>query len=366
MRNQAFFYGEIMEKYIELMRRIMACKAVTANVEAVNAAESTMRAFLEAEGLHCQMENIDGRTILYASTVPGKVTDVVFNSHLDVVPPSNPDDHILKIDGDTLRGRGTEDCIGNAICCAKIMCELQGKASVGTFFAGDEENGGETTKGMVDRGYNANKIGIVMDGGAFTICTAQKGILVLKFTAQGRAGHSSQPWLFDNAIDKLLDGYAKFKAAWPVKASSRDQWHDTMAPCIIKGGNANNQIPDYAELIVNIRYINADDEEKIIEMAHRTSGLDVSVYRGCQPLYADESNVALIKLKESMQSFFPDQRVTFCHMNGATDARHMGTMGVPIAILGIPGGGAHAASEWASISGIEKYAEFLKKYILAL
>ena len=355
-----------MEKYIELMRKLMACKSVTADVSAVNAAENTMREFLEAEGLHCTMENIDGRTILYASTDEGKLTDVIFNAHLDVVPPSNPDDHVLKIDGDTLRGRGTEDCIGNAICCAKIMCELKGRASVGTFFAGDEENGGSTSKGMADRGYNARKIGIVMDGGAYTVCTAQKGILVLKFVARGRAGHSSQPWLFDNAIDKLLDGYARFKAAWPVKACAADNWHDTMAPCIITGGNANNQIPDYAELTINIRFINEADESKILEMAKKTSGLEVSVYRGCKPLYADESNPALIGLKDSIQAFFPDKKVTYLHMNGATDARHMGGMGIPIAVLGIPGGGAHSATEWASISGIRKYAECLEKYILSL
>lgn len=353
-----------MEKYIELMRKIMTCKAVTANVEAVNQAENTMRAFLEAEGLHCSMENIDGRTILYASTVPGKMTDVIFNAHLDVVPPSNPDDHILKIDGDILRGRGTEDCIGNAICCAKILCDLLGKASVGAFFAGDEENGGSTTRGMVERGYNARKIGIVMDGGAYKICSAQKGILVLKFVARGRAGHSSAPWLFDNAIDKLIDGYAKFRAAFPVKATAEDRWHDTMAPCIVKGGNANNQIPDYAELTVNIRYTNAEDEDNIIDMAMRTSGLEVSTTRGCKPLYADESNPALLGLKQALQDFFPDKQVGFHHMDGATDARHMGDMGIPIAVLGIPGGGAHSASEWASISGIRQYAECLEKYIL--
>ncbi len=355
-----------MEKYIELMRKLMTCKSVTSDVKAVNAAENTMREFLEAEGLHCSMEDIDGRTILYASTVPGKVTDVIFNAHLDVVPPSNSDDHVLKIDGDTLRGRGTEDCLGNAICCAKIMCELKGKASVGTFFTGDEENGGSTTRGMVVRGYNARKIGIVMDGSAYNVCTAQKGILVLKFTAKGRTGHSSAPWLFENAIDKLLDGYAKFKAAWPVKATAEDPWHDTMTPCIIKGGNANNQIPDYAELIVNIRYINPEDENNIIDMAMRTSGLEVSVYRGCKPLYADEKNVALAKLKDSMQEFFPEHKVAFHHMNGATDARHMGDMGIPIAVLGIPGGGAHSANEWSSISGIDQYSVFLKKYVLSL
>ena len=219
---------------------------------------------------------------------------------------------------------------------------------------------------MVERGYNARKIGIVMDGGAYSVCTAQKGILILKFVARGVTGHASAPWAFDNAIAKLLDGYARFKAAWPEKATAKDQWHDTMTPCIIKGGNANNQIPDYAELTVNIRYTNKEDESNIIDMAMRTSGLEVSTTRGCEPLYADESNPALIRLKDALQESFTDHDVSFVHMNGATDARHMGDMGIPIAVLGIPGGGAHYANEWASVSGIRRYADCLEKYIMGL
>ncbi len=355
-----------MEKYLELLKRLMDCKAVSSDVNAVDAAERTMGGFLEDEGLHVRYEELCGRRVAYASTVDGGTPGILFNAHLDVVPPLAEGQFTLSEKDGILKGRGVEDCQGNAICVAKILCDLKGKANVAAFFSADEELGGETTLAMVRKGYAAGRIAIVMDGDPYGIVTAQKGIIVLKFAARGTSGHSSTPWLFDNPICRLMEGYDRFRRAWPFKADAEDQWHPTFAPCMVNGGFAENQIPDYAEMTVNIRYTRQEDYQFIMDLARNSSGLDVTLERECRPYSCDEGSDAILGLKEALGKAFPDKGVAFRRMNGATDARHMGDMGVPVAILGIPGGGAHSADEWADIRGIAQYAECLENYALSL
>ena len=116
-----------------------------------------------------------------------------------------------------------------------------------------EESGGSTTAYMVERGYGAKKIILILDAAPYGIAHAQKGIISLTLRANGKGGHSSEPWALSNPIDLLVDGYVKLRAAWP--ALPADHWGDSMTPCIISGGQAFNQIPDTAEMVLNIRFI---------------------------------------------------------------------------------------------------------------
>lgn len=351
-----------MQDYLELLKQLMLCRSVTSDIAAVNKASALLRDFLTNNGLACTTEDCDGRNVLFASTVPGKQPDFLLNAHIDVVPTTSPEQHSPVIDGDIVRGRGANDCLGNAVCIAKCLVNLNRKASVAAFFTCDEETGGKTTAAMLARGYRANKMAIVIDASPFCVTTAQKGILILKLTAHGKAGHASEPWAFDNAIEKLINGFARLKCSWPA-VTVDDQWHNTMTPCIISGGNADNQIPDTASLIINIRFINDSELDSIVSTIKNVTDLEVTKLRVCHPLYTDENNPLLISLLDAIQKEFPDKKASFCRMNGATDARHMSCMKVPVAIIGTPGGGAHSDAEWADFKGITKYAKLLSDFI---
>ena len=62
-----------MNDSLELLKELIRCKPVSDRIDNVNQAESVMRNYLESKGLYCVTEQIDGRSVLYASTVPGKV-----------------------------------------------------------------------------------------------------------------------------------------------------------------------------------------------------------------------------------------------------------------------------------------------------
>jgi succinyl-diaminopimelate desuccinylase len=347
---------------IELLEKLIACKAITDDLPAVNKAIAVMHDFLSSNGLYCTLENASGRHILYAATVETKAPDFLLNAHLDVVPGTE-EQFIPRIDGDIIYARGTGDCQGNSTVIADLLLRLKGKASVGAIFSTDEEDGGLTTAYMVRHGYTAKKMIIVLDGSPYSIATAQKGIIDCTLQANSKGGHSSTPWEFISPIDMLIDGYIKLRDTWP-KGSSENQWVDTMAPTIISGGTVHNQIPDTAEMHINIRYINNGDSESILEKIKEITGLEVIVSSICNPFFADESNEMIQKLQAAMREKYPEKEIPLYRMNGATDARHFAKLSAPSAVIGTEHGGIHTSDEWARISSYDKYVEILEKFIL--
>ena len=347
-----------MNEYLNLLENLIRCKAVSENIENVNRAIGTMRSFLESKGVFCKTEVLDGREILYASAMPGKEQDILLNSHLDVVPaPDSMFEPEIK-DG-KIFARGSSDCQGNAVILARILCELNGKASVSAVFTSDEEIGGSTTLAMVERGYSARKMVLILDAGPYSIANGQKGIIKVTLRAKGKGGHSAEPWALKNPIDLLIDGYVKLRSLWPEIPA--DHWGNTMAPCIIRGGSVANQVPDTAEMVLNIRYISEDDFEKIAAVV-RSVGLEADIAQKCCPVFVDENHPMMQKLKMEMDTFFGRETV-FYRMDGATDARHFAVLKVPVAILGTLGGGMHSSGEWQDLRNAEDYAALLKAFV---
>lgn len=287
----------------------------------------------------------------------------MLNAHLDVVP-AEEESWQVRVEDEWVYGRGSVDCKGNAVTIIKALCEMPEGVSVGAFFTCDEEIGGLTTKYMVEQGYYPKRMTCIMDSWENDcICNAQKGILVVKLVAHGKGGHSSAPWVFDNPIDKLMDGYIKFREMWknPVHG---DVWHKSMAGTVIRGGMVGNQIPDTAELTLNFRYVEKSEKEEILEMLQVT-GLEVVEVESCIPVCvptdAEEFKMLASVLEKNMGAFNG-----YRQMCGATDARHFASLGLPIAIIGVQGGGAHALVEKVSLRSMEKYVQVIKDLALKL
>lgn len=354
------------EEYIQLLCDMVKCRAETIKKDAVNKSSAVLQAFLKKEGVRYVVENCDGYDVIYASTVPGKTADFIFNAHIDVVPAMTEDQYEPVIDGETIHGRGVDDCLGPVVCITKLLVDCKNTgASVGAIFNCDEERGGHTAAIMVDRGYGEGaKLISVVDGPNYAVAVSQKGIVSAIVTARGETGHSSRPWLFKNALDILIDAYIKIRDAWPKADLKGDLVnYNSMALCQLNGGFAHNQIPDKAEMVINFRVTRPGDNEKVIDFVKKTTGLEVSYVESCQPVYYDENTPMLANLKNAMAAYFPDKNVEFAHMFGATDARHFVRWGVPVAVLGVEGQGPHSQHESLSLKNMFDMADFFAKFV---
>ena len=343
------------------LKELVAIPSESAKTERVNEAMAFTRAYLEKRGVPCATERDGQRDILYASTRPGKVQDYLLCVHLDVVPAPDPKMYEPRIEGNRLYGRGACDDKGNAAVAVQTLVSLLGKASVGVIFTADEEIGGLTTLTMVKRGYAARRFVIVIDTGPYKVAVAQKGNSYITVRAVGKGGHSSQPWRLDNPIDKLFDAYAKFRAAWPKP--TEDHWCDIASATMVSAGEARNRIPDTAEMTINLRFVTKDGVERVCK-ALKDVGLEIAnVVTTGVPVASDPSAPEIQRLLSAMRAKWPERKPSLNKMLAATDARHFVDMGVPIAIIGAEGGGAHAAVEWISLRCLDEYADLLERFL---
>ena len=324
---------------------LIRLRPVTENVDQVNLVSRELRAYLEAHGVPCRTETINGRDVLYACTVPDcRRPDFLFNAHIDVVPAASPDqfEPVLSDDG-TLEGRGAGDCLGCAVAIADALIARTGKpgASCGAVFSADEETGGETTDGMIRLGYGAKKAVVIVDADYAAVTIAQKGIVSVRLTQHSKTGggHSSQPWNFENPIDTMIDSYRKLRDAWknPVET---DQWHDSMAATVLSAGTVVNQIPDTASMCVNFRFTEPDGEQKIMELLRRCGDWEIE-----HPVFR--------KIRDIMSRRLGGREIPFVRLNGATDARFFIKLGVPVAILGVDGAGIHGKHETLKVDSLD-------------
>jgi len=352
-----------MRSATRLLRALAACRPVSADVPAVNSVVDLLWAELESAGLHTVIEELDARRILFASTVAdGECPDVLLNAHLDVVP-GEPDQFDLKEENGRLYGRGTSDCLGNCAVAARVLNRLKGRASVGAIFSTDEEIGGATTAAMVERGYGANHLILVMDGGGYAVTVGQKGVLTVRLKAGGVACHAAEPWKGENAIDRLIEGYRRVRQLFS-RVTPPDTWRNTLVASKLSAGTVSNRVPDIAEMTLNIRFTGESTAAGLLEQLVAVSGLDAECLMTCPPVSFSPETPILKRLAEHMERSF-ERPIEVTRLNGATDARHFVSVDAPIAIIGLPGADVHGKNECVEKAALAAYENMLAGFIEA-
>ena len=295
-------------------------------------------------------------------TVNGKEPDYLFNAHMDVVPATD-DQFVPRTEGDLMYGRGTADCLGACAVIAQTLIRLKDKASCGAIFTADEEIGGSTTAGMVERGYKAKKCVVIIDAAYDELTFAQKGVLAAEifFHSKTGGGHASTPWEFDNPIDRLIDGYIRLRNSW-TNPTAQAQWSNSMTPCIFRAGFAHNQIPDQASMMLNIRFVNPEDKDRILAQIRELTGCDeIRPFDICPPVVTNPDAPVVQKLRGIMASHI-GRDIPLCRMNGATDARHFTSLDLPLALIGTLGSGEHSPCESVSLASLETVSDILADF----
>jgi acetylornithine deacetylase/succinyl-diaminopimelate desuccinylase-like protein len=353
---------------VDFLREMVAIPSVSDDMPQVNRATRAMAGYLEKRGVFCTVEKMgNGREVLYASVTPGKGHDFVLAPHLDVVPPTSPDQFTMRREGDRVIGRGAYDCKGRAVAVAEVLCALVGKnVSVGCIFGSDEEIGGESTKWMVnEKGYAPKKMAIIPDASYGKLVYAHKGHTLFRIKVRGRGGHSSRPWECDDSIAKMSRDYLKIREIWDKRHPlAEDKWSDVLTATQLKADDgALNLIPQAVDLVLNLRSVSPAAKDEAMELIKSVTGCEVEIILHSSPVTSNPGHPLMERLRKVM-SEIQDFEVPFDRMFAATDARAFVTCGVPIAMLGTKGHGAHAADEWDTLSSQDEMRDFLVKFLL--
>jgi succinyl-diaminopimelate desuccinylase len=357
---------------IEFVKGLIAIPSESRSIPECNRATAYLKDYLERRGVHCHVERTEeGRDALYAATLPGKEHDYAFVTHIDVVPAADPSQFQPKVVGDEIWGRGACDTKVNAALIAQVLVNLAGKASVGAFFATDEDGcaGKVPTCTMLRRaGFTPKKMVLVGDtlgDSTNRLFTAQKGHWGFRITAKGRGGHSSIPWKLDNAIPKITKAVDSLMAAYPKPPAGTD-WYSTLAPTILSAGDAPNSIPGEASATFSFRYIGKNDVAWLSGLVRQTTGLEPETLY-CVPPVTNNPDDPLIKgLFNAMQANWKDREFKIANLYGATDAFQFSDLDLPTVIFTHDGAGAHKPDEHGSLASAAEYLDFFTKWIPTL
>jgi acetylornithine deacetylase len=207
---------------------------------------------LSSEGFDVQREGDSVWFTLGASKRP----HLVLLSHIDTVPPCEGwigDPFKLRVDGDKLLGLGANDgkgCVAAMIMAARKRRAEELDGSVTFAFVAEEERGGDGVRAVKAKLPEIDAA-VIGEPTALEVCTAQRGMLMLRCTAHGEAAHAAHAELGENAIHKTARDITRL-------AMMEFEPHESLGvarPQVtqISGGLARNQLPDRCEFFVDIR-----------------------------------------------------------------------------------------------------------------
>jgi len=177
-------------------------------------------------------------------------------SHLDTVPPcagwsSNP--FKAHVEGGKLIGLGANDAKGSVAAMIMTARELQHgdlEGSITFAFVSDEERGGEGIQTIKPKLGHIDAA-IVGEPTSLQVCTAQRGLLILRCIAHGKASHAAHAHLGDNAIHKAARDISRLTV---MEFEPHEDLGATRAEVTqINGGLARNQVPDRCDFFVDLR-----------------------------------------------------------------------------------------------------------------
>jgi succinyl-diaminopimelate desuccinylase len=293
----------------------------------------------------------------------------ILNGHLDVVP-APPELFRPRLEDGHLYARGAQDMKVSALVLAQVFRELAGTVPypLGLQLVTDEEIGGrDGTLHQIENGVTADFV-IIGEHSGLRVVTDSKGMVTATLRASGRAGHSAYPWQGDNALVKLHRSLARLLAAHPVPAD--EQWRTTVNLARVHTPNlARNQIPDFAEAWLDIRYppqdvnLNGKTAEQIaLYLAGFCEpGVTPVIDHADPPHHADDNRPEIVRLRQAVRN--QGYRGDLMRKHGAADGRFYYQRGVDAVIFGIGGDGLHGAAEYADISTIRPYYRALKEFL---
>lgn len=257
------------------------------NIPSISGDEAQICTFLEnllsTLGWKVERQEVaEGRHNLWVKSPEVPSPALVFNSHMDTVPPFFP----CRENEEWIYGRGACDTKGSmaAQIFAAESLRQQGVHQVGLLLVvGEEEDHiGARLAGSWPKKPRAVIVAEPTEG---RLVTSQKGMLRLRLESRGQPGHSGYPESGSSAWEPLLTTLHKLqKEPWPVHPS---HGATTLNMGQVTSPNAANVISDFAaaELVFRVSTKAEDVLKRVRELLE--SDVDLEVMVSSDPLELD-------------------------------------------------------------------------------
>jgi acetylornithine deacetylase/succinyl-diaminopimelate desuccinylase len=321
----------------------------------------------------------------------GKKESLMFNGHLDTVPPYNMVIPAFEpvITENKISGRGAVDMKGSIAAMLTAMALIKRsdiKLKGDLFFTGviDQEQRSVGSVDLVDKNIDVD-YAVVGEPTNLKICNAHKGMEWIKIIIKGKSAHGSTP---EKGINPI---YHACRIASEIELLNKElemrendiMGNPTVNVGVISGGNDPNIVPSVCYIEVDRRYTTEEKREDIYEEIKRIITRLNAAYPAYQteiismddricplkniPLKTNEDNKLIKALKKGVKnSGLKDTEVT--SFRGWSDAAlFVNELNIPSVVFG-PGlpEQCHAADESLEIEQLKKAVKVYLSLIIEL
>jgi LysW-gamma-L-lysine carboxypeptidase len=296
---------------------------------------------------------------------------ILLCGHMDTVAGHVP----LRLENDKIYARGAVDAKGPlaamVTAAAAVAQDPAFNAKILVASVVEEEATSRGIKHLIKDGVSADYAIFGEPSGVGNITIGYKGNLHLRITCKTETGHSSTPWLYENALDKAFELWQQIQNSLPPVETQKSPFYAVTA-CLTKmsGGTANSVIPFESEIHIDLRVPPQltsaqvfNDTKKVIaqyEADNPKVQVKVTVEDSNEPFEVDKSSPIVKALSSSIRKVL-NKPATLLRKTGTGDMNILGrAINAPIVTYG-PGDSHldHTTDEHIIIS---EYLDSIKVY----
>lgn len=348
----------------DYLEELVAFPSITSDKEALKKCAEFCAEFFENRGLHTKLIESKGYPNVIATTRNVKRPKVLLQCHMDVVPAKD-ELFMMKRGGGRLTGRGAFDmkfaCASYMRLVDKLAKDIR-KYDFGIMLTFDEEIGGRNgVEALLKKGYGASVCILPDSGKNWRLESSAHGAWFVRLSKTGKNAHGSLPKKGINAAEILTQA---INDLYKIRKEYSDS-ELSLSLTQINSGKAMNQIPDYAEAVLDIRFKNDGiygSLKRRIEQICSRYGVEINNIELFPCINVDSKEAEITEFIRVAEDVLGG-KISTCHSEGSTDARYFCSRNIPCVVIQPNGGGRHGDDEWVDAEGLAHLTAILYKFI---
>ena len=361
------------QKMIALLKKLVETESPSHDKKAVDRVGAILTEASQNLGatitVHPQEKR--GNQILAEWQAPGSKSQkkgILLLGHMDTVFPLGTLDRMPFYErDDKIYGPGVLDMKGGLVIGLSAIEKLRATDAmpdrpISMLFTSDEEVGSQTSRALIEKLAMKAELVLVLEPALVdgSIKTWRKGTGVFTLRVQGRAAHAGGAHEKGrNAIEEIAHQILAIQSLTDYAKET------TLNVGTIRGGTASNVVPEFAEVAIDLRIMQAGEfahiEKALKSLKPALEGTSLEIIGGLNrpPMPFDET---MRKTFDKAQVTAKREGITLkaSGTGGASDANFVAPLGIPVLDgLGTVGEGLHSSREYIFTKSLREKSALL-------
>ncbi len=324
----------------DLLKKLVLIQSGTHNKGGVDEMAQVLRDVLEDIPMQAEIIPMKecGDMVLARNTLALKQKSILLAGHMDTVFPKDTSFNFYREDEERAFGPGVMDMKGGlvvGVTALKVLSLLGvlDKIPITVFFNSEEEIGSPYSRKNIEELAAQSMEAYVLEGGGLgsEVVVGRKGKIGFDLLIAGRAGHAGCA-----GVDKPS---AVLEAAHKIIAlEGLNKPPDILVNAgLVQGGMGPNSIAEKASLGVDVRFVNPEDEELILEKIRSITEKCITpgtraelVMKSSRPPMKTDSKIEEIYHKAFKAAESAGVPIGKEVRGGVSDANFIAALGIPV------------------------------------